>query len=816
MPDLHTRLDKDLIPERNLISVPPIFFISISFALGIWLSHSVPFSFFLVSLVALVGLCILTRLTQNALFTPASAFVLFLIGILFGVNDQTVSSRDITILVQEGPITLEGNVVTVPETVREGRKETVSFVIESNSIFRKGWAHPVQVSGKVQVFLYNPRREIRFGDQLRLRGILEIPRRSRNPHSFDYAEYLARNGIRMVFRGIGQYSVLRQRKGKESWFLSKVNDLRIFLKLRIETLFPSPHHELANALILGFRKNIPRQIQDAFIQTGTAHLLAISGLNVSLIAGLFYLLNQLIGIGRVFNLFLIAFFIAFYTVLAGASFPVLRAGIMGVVVAVGFLIGEERNLKSAFFFAFFILLVFSPSALFQASFQLSFVAMASLIFILPRLEKIFISIKPQEKFFYSSRFYFFLIRIGHSFAQTLIASVAVTMGMFPILVWYFNLFSLVGFLANLFVVPVCTIGIALALALLALDFIFPSLAYWFHFLPLAFFQLELWLVQFFSSASIGYRYVSSPPWFVFILYYGFLFGWLFLPARFVKAKVRSMCLSGVAIVSVVFSVRWMHPSPHFTFFDLGKSSDAAYLSFSNGANCLVNTGKHFPSDQAYWILRPFFMGSQVQRLDSILLTKVDGSHAGGFRTVTEHVKFQKLWTPSGKNAKGPWSKYIGLKEIGNAKIGVVSRGDKIQFRLNSGVHIEILASGSGQILAFKVQDERRKILYLASVRADVFDWLMKAENVNDFDIVFIPHQEFDITKSEERFLARASPRFIVSNQREFLPQFKAQVESITRSKILFLEELGAIEFYFSQNDWTYKTFLSSLPTSGYV
>ena len=793
-------------PERNIFSIPPLFFLSLFFALGIWSASLISFSFVVIALIAFLVLCVFALANKNVFFVPLGVFMFFVLGILFGLNDRTPSSRDIALSAPAGPLTLEGKVVSVPEIDVKGRKQTVSFIVSSRNFYKKPNRHSVPATGKVQVFLHNPGHEIYFGDELRLRGILEIPPVSRNPHSFDYARYLARNGIKRTFRGIGKYSVLRRQKGNGNFLLLQLNCLRVHLKMRLEALFPAPYAELASALVLGFRKNIPREIQDAFIQTGTAHLIAISGLNISLVAGLFYVLNQIFGIRRGVNLFLSAVFVVLYTILAGASFPVLRAGIMGIMVLLGFLMGQERNLKSALFFAFFVLLIFNPAALFHASFQLSFIAMAALIFILPRLEKMILP-APVEESFPFSRIRSFLGRIQRSLIQTLFASIAATMGMFPILSFYFHLFSFVGFLANLIVVPVCTIGIALSLILLVLDFICAPLAIWFQFLPLIFLKLEIWLVQFFSHIPAGFVYIPSPPPLAFFLYYGFLAAWLFLPAKWVRAWIRSACLAGVGVTSLVFSVCWQGPSSHFTFFDFGKSSHAAYFSFSDGTNCLVNTGKHFPNDQAYWILRPFLMGSQVHRLDGILLTEVNGVYAGGFRTLENYIRFRKLWIPSEFKIER-WNKFIGFERHKNQKIDPLSEGDRLQFGAHPEIHIEILAVQSGQILALKIQDRKSKILYLTSARPGIFERLENSPDI--FDVIFIPHSDLDVNESEIRFLKKASPQFIVSGQRKFSPEFRAKLESLASSKVLFLEESGAASFRFFTHGFICKTAFNSL------
>ncbi|MBI3999399.1 MAG: ComEC/Rec2 family competence protein, partial [Candidatus Omnitrophica bacterium] len=797
------------------LTIPPIFFLSIAFGAGIWLASCFWFPFHLMMFIAGLSLVGLALSVRKRFFAFLSILVFLVFGILFGINDRMVSERHISNVGFDGPLSLEGMVATAPETLIKGKKKTVSFVLKAHHFFRDGSYY--ETEGKVQVFLHNPQTSIHFGDWIRLRGRLESPRKSRNFHSFDYGEYLARNGITKIFRGIGRFSVTRQVKGRGSRIFSSINDFRMFLKERLASLFPAPHHELASALILGFRKNIPQEIQDAFIKTGTAHLLAISGLNISLVAGLFYFSLSFFQIPRACNLFLAIAFVVFYTVLAGANIPVLRAGIMGVVMLLGFLLGEERNLKSAFFFAFFVLLAMNPSALFSASFQLSFIAMASLIFLLPDLEKAVKSTTSEEGIesflisnhpFMPRKIWALLLR---STGQTFLASLAATIGMFPILIWYFNLFSLIGFLANVIAIPVCTIGIASTLILLLVDLVFSPLAHWLAFFPLAFFKFELWLIEYLAKVPVGYFYLPSPPWSFFLFYYGFLTAWLFLSARPRFARARFGCLFGIAMVVGVYLAGINFSTPRFVFFDLGKN-DSAFFSFSNGANCLINTGRHFPNNQAYWILRPFLMASGIQKLDSLLLTQVNGWHAGGLAALREHVQFQKIWIPPGSGKIAAWNRYIekGMKRL---KIDFLSEGDRIQFGSGSKSYVNVLAVSGKQILAFSVYEGTAKMLYIVSAKAETFKILSQISNP-DYEFIFLPHHEFEMSEDEKMFLKRFPARFIILNQRGNVDHFRDELKTFVNAAILPIEQVGAVEFYQSQGKWVCKTFLNPSPSSG--
>lgn len=796
------RVHFKLIGHRKVISLPPLFYLSLVFACGIWASFLLTASFFPLFMAALAGLCFLIFLSARVWFIPVSMGVFFVLGLLYGSNARTWAPNHIFLSAPEGRISLEGTVRSVPEIVKRGKKETASFVLESENFYRSGTVYPTL--GKVQVFLHNSGTEIHYGDYLRLKGSLEMPKKVSNPHVFDYASYLSHQGIFRIFRGIGKFSVSRQRIGNQNHVMVKVNRLRTHLRFRMAQLYPSPYSELAIALILGFRKNIPDEIKEVFIKTGTAHLLAISGLNISLVVTLFYWVVSFLHFPRRINFFMTILFIIIYTALAGANIPVLRAGIMGCMVFIGFLLNQERNLKSAFFFSFFLLLVLDPNILLSASFQLSFLAMASLLYILPRFEaKQLPQEAHQEDPFLSPslkipmRVWLFLRR---SLVQSFLASVSATIGMLPVLLGYFNLFSVVGFICNLIAIPLCTLAIALTFILLVIDFICPPLAMYLAMLPLVLLRFELWFIDQLAHIPFSHFYSSSPGPGFFIFYYGLLMIWL-VSAQF--RIIRRSAIFLMAAGTTVFLLSAQIPASRSVLFDLGKT-EAFFISFSNGSKCLINTGRHFPNNQAYWIIRSLLMARAVHRVDSILLTHLDAAHAGGFQTILDYVRANRIFTASGPEQAVRTNRYLGFQR----KHQILSEGSRIQFGSDSSVHIQILTVLKGKITSFLANDQHQKMLYVLSADPNTFEALSDL-NVFDFDFVYLPHHEHSMSEAEKRFLKQISPQYLAVNQRGRLDEFLSEYKKLVHCQILPIQELGALELMNSKAGLTYQHSLTS-------
>jgi len=209
---------------------------------------------------------------------------------------------------------------------------------------------------------------------------------------------------------------------------------------RLEDIFshllPEPQASLLSGIVLGTRRQMPKNFRQNLQKTGTAHVVVASGYNISVVAGLltFVILRF---IKRQFALFLSFFGILAYTLMAGAEPPVSRAAIMGSLTFLAQFLGREKDALRTLFFAGGVMLLANPLILFDLGFQLSFLATAGILFLGPRLNgKIF-------------RF----PGLGENLRTTLAAQA----GVLPILLTNFGQISFLSPLVNVLVLPVIPI-----------------------------------------------------------------------------------------------------------------------------------------------------------------------------------------------------------------------------------------------------------------------------------------------------------------------------------------------------------------------
>jgi len=242
---------------------------------------------------------------------------------------------------------------------------------------------------------------------------------------------------------------------------------------RLEDIFsrllPEPQASLLSGVVLGTRRQMPKNFRQNLQKTGTAHVVVASGYNISVVAGL--LICVIVRFTkRKFALFLSFLGILAYTLMAGAEPPVVRAAIMGSLTFLAQFLGREKDALRTLFFVGGVMLLANPLILFDLGFQLSFLATAGILFLGPRLNgKIF-------------RF----PGLGENLRTTLAAQA----GVLPILLTNFGQISFLSPLINVLVLPIVPLIMILGAITALFGLVWQPLAQiasWFAWVPLTYF-----------------------------------------------------------------------------------------------------------------------------------------------------------------------------------------------------------------------------------------------------------------------------------------------------------------------------------------
>lgn len=348
---------------------------------------------------------------------------------------------------------------------------------------------------------------IQYGDRLAIQATLRPTEPSKNPYAFDYQRYLHFQNIHhQAF--ISPDSIQLLSSGNGSWLWQNAYACRDRLLSLLQKHFPSAEeYAVASALLLGYTDDLSDDLRTAYAETGSMHALAVSGTHIGMLyVGLMFLIGAFRfrgKSGRLLEMALVLTAIWAFTFLTGATASVLRASVMFSVYMFGKAFWREASAWNVLPASAFILLIINPYFLFDVGFQLSYAAVAGMVFFYPRFYKMF----PPLSRWLDEPLKVFLV------------GVSAQLGTLPLTLFYFNQFPVYFWLAGWVVVFVGAVFLWGGALLILLDALYPSLAEW---LGVALYYLLLWTnkIIFFIQKIPGgvVRNVWIPSWVVLALF----------------------------------------------------------------------------------------------------------------------------------------------------------------------------------------------------------------------------------------------------------------------------------------------------------
>lgn len=619
------------------IIIRPIFWVALFLSLGILSSPSfLPspfplFPFFLIFIFSLFLLSFLLRKNTKLFWSALLSSVFFSGMALHYLRTEKIQK------LPEGNMLLIGRVDSFPIALKSATGENRVRLRMQGKFAKKEEAwHAFDF--KLLVSLPQTPVRIKVGDELIARGEILKTGGLRNPGAFDPENYLMREQIsaRFLVRDPEDFKILSERKGNS--FLFYLGEIKAFLKQKITEQIPLPERGVINAMLLGDREEIPWELRDSFSKSGTAHLLAISGLHVGLIAMLFLALGKIFRLPRRGNYLLTILLLISYCLLTGSRASVLRATFMIVFYLFGFIIKRDAELVTSLSWSAIIILILEPLQVLDPGFQLSYLTVFSLGTLGAQWQTLemgfLVARQKQQPLLSAPKWYSLWIeKIKFYLRNYLGVSFAAWFGILPLIAFYFYLFSPVTILANLVVVPYLWVIMASGFAFLFLSGVHEILsqtlgtALWF------FTKILIGISDFFASIPYLHFRVPPPSFFLIAIFYLLLL--LYLYKDFFKLSRVRFALVLLFLLNLFLWKKILTPASEnlkITFLDVGHG-DAALIEFPQRGVLLVDTGGSSAWDTGRLALAPFLWSKGIFHLDSILITHPHYDHFGGLATI---------------------------------------------------------------------------------------------------------------------------------------------------------------------------------------
>ncbi|MDD4899446.1 MAG: ComEC family competence protein, partial [Candidatus Omnitrophica bacterium] len=362
----------------------PLVILALFFSLGVLLGNLIKLTFpwlyfFTCSFLAAYFLPPIKKI-QVVLFCS----LIMLCGAVMMRNASSLAANHIsrfTYYKSENVVTLQGRIESPPEI----KNSRTIFVLRAQEVgFKK---EKIYCCGKILIRASAP-LEVNYGDNVILRGRLcRLFSFGKNWDS--YNKFLNRQGIYCQLFILPKSKIEKLRQNT----VFSLKKISLELKTGLEKIIFRHCSQLSaaivDAMVLGEKNYVPDRVYNTMIKTGTVHILVVSGFNVGIVGFLLFLLLKLGKVPRKPRILLTCVLLILYCFITGASNPVVRATIMGIIFLLSYLAERDADIYSSCAIAAIVILAINPSQLFDIGFQLSFLSVISIVYISPKLKSLF-------------------------------------------------------------------------------------------------------------------------------------------------------------------------------------------------------------------------------------------------------------------------------------------------------------------------------------------------------------------------------------------------------------------------------------------
>ncbi|PCN44530.1 DNA internalization-related competence protein ComEC/Rec2 [Brevibacillus laterosporus] len=495
------------------------------------------------------------------------------------------------------------------------------------------------------------------GNSFQGQATIKLPGTARNPHAFDYRSYLRYQKVAVIVDM--DVTDMEVEEGEGDWraFFTRwqKEEARQLEKLSMEP----ENIGFFKSLLLGQQSEVEADLQTVYADLGFIHVLAISGLHITIVSSGFLWIVQKIGVPTKISYVIGILFILMYVGLVGMGVSAVRSGCMGIL---GLLArSQEKSAQGLEILGVtgLIMLIYDPYQLFHLGFQLSFFITMGLLVFVP-----------------------LLVQLEWPMPKWLVSTLAVTLVSqlisFPFLIHYFHLFSPISWLVNVLLVPVYSyIILPLGYILLFFSHIHIALTY----IPSVVADYLLSFVHsfltFLHQTKIPLRHWSHPVWWWHVLYMGFCVGfWAMWHLGYHRKKDLFMATFLLILLVMIARDPWGKKGEvEITIIDVGQG-DSIIVEIDNSFVYVIDAGGTISFGREPWqkrrnpfevgkdVVVPYLRSKGVERINCLVLTHGDHDHVGGVKALLPALKVDRVLTNGRQpKAEAEWVQALHSEQI---------------------------------------------------------------------------------------------------------------------------------------------------------
>jgi len=696
-------------------------------------------------LLLLLTLVLIYFIYVKNVSNPFLLIPIFILGVLLSAHEENrFPSSLVTSAMSQGRVSFIGKVNKTNQYQQSIDLNIDAIILENDSLLTDRI--------DLRVFLPDEIYKIEEGDSILVNGRISIPKGARNPGGFNFKSY---------YRSEGIDGYIRNRDLASIKVLSKVtsNNGNIFNRLHrsiqslLEEHLSKSNSSLINALLLGNRSGLSEDSKDLFLKNGVVHLLAVSGLHVGYIIGILFLTGSVLQLNRKVIVYLILIGIVFYAALLGWKTPITRAVIMGSILLLGGLTERRSIPLNSLGIAALLILVIKPYALLEIGFQLSFIAVGSILFFSMRYGD---SIPLPNPVNLPKK----LLRWVLSYS---LLTLYALIGIMPLTLFYFNSFSTGVLLLNIIVIPY--VGMLIALSIIAILF-----SYLYQPVGAVFFSsLETLTNQLFALLSFSMNNLSktiiigSFPWYLLLLLFGLTITFGFIAT--VNGRKRMIIFLLLISNIMIWRSATRFRGSEVIFMNVGQG-DAAFIEGFQSKNILIDTGRSdYGVKSGKYAIGPYLRSKGIHRINYLLFTHADSDHTGGARYIMDSFEVETLLLGIDSPSSNSFEEILYIAKNKDIPVKKVALGDKIKLGENSEMQvmnppnnyiIPVNETGNNSSVVIRYKFGNSSILFAGDIEVLSEEIISNSELFLVSNLLKVPHHGSK-SSSSKLFLGKVSP-----------------------------------------------------------
>jgi competence protein ComEC len=548
--------------------------------------------------------------------------------------------------------TVRGRILTQPQQERRDwcfaqlvpADPSSAFYLRLDRIrISAGWE---QAGGTIRVQVDEPTPNLGIGDYIQAYCWLHRFEEPANPGQFNLARYLK---LRNVFVGASvparEAIEIHNDGPRDAWIRLR----SIFTGAATQGLLDHPSAEtqseaMIEALLLGERRNIDRDTNEAFRRTGLLHLISLSGMHLSILIGIVWWSCKPAGFSKRTRAVVCIAATAVFLIVVPPLGPILRAAVIVWAYCLSILLRRRANAVNSLSLAVIVLLLSQPTQLFDAGWQLSFASVAAILAFTRRIEDFVHAqtgdwlhrtgpeLKPAVRL---------LKRLSCGIVTVMSVGTAAWLGSAGILLYHFYNITPLASVWTALASPAVTAITVLGFVKIVLSFFLPTLSLLLGYLLSVLADLLIWMVKGMAQIDFSYLQIGHVPLLLIVLFYGLILFVAFVHLRRPAVKKGLCAALALMIVVPLVSLKWQRTRrDHLSLTCLDVGHGQAILAQLPGtANLLFDAGSLYGKDVGARIVVPFMDYAGIGRLNAIVASHHDVDHVNG---IPEVVDFRRV------------------------------------------------------------------------------------------------------------------------------------------------------------------------------